>query len=1031
MKFTLRSPKIWCLAVCFLLFLGKTYAAEHRSVKGMPGISSNKNSLKQAPVSGVVKDETGLPLPGVSVKVKGTTRGTQTDVNGNYTLDVQTGEVLVFTYVGYATKEVTVGTGDTANVVLAPDSKNLSEVVVTALGITRESKTLSYGVQTIKSSDVNAVKDPSLVNTLSGKVAGAEITRSSSGVGGSTKVVLRGNKSITGDNNALFVIDGIPMPRLQSTQIAGIFGGMDRGDGIENLNSEDVESITILPGSASAALYGSQGANGVILITTKKGLAGKTQINFSSNTTFENPFELPKFQNNYAAGNNGVTDNAATTSWGAKLASPSSFDPKSFYNTGKTFTNSLSVQTGTQKNQTYFSFESTNATGIIPTNKLDKYNFTVRNSSQFLNDKLTLDVSANYISQNVADRPSQGFYFNPLVPLYLFPRGVDFNQYKTNYAVFDPVRNLYAQNWPYQISDIATQNPYWIVNRNTNQDRLSRLLGTVSAKYTFTDWFNIQGRVKVDRSNDLFEAQNYATSNTTIVGPKGSYTYNPNGVTQTYADFIANFNKKAGDFSVTANLGASIQNSQSTGSNTTGNLLNFANVFSISNIDYTRVFPTQNSDRNQIQSLFGTASIGYKDELFLDVTGRNDWDSSLAFTNKDNFFYPSIGLNAVLSQIFKMPDFVSFAKLRANLTNVGNGAGSILYATNPSYAIVNGSTNAIGAAPFATLKPENTRSYELGTDWRFLNDKLTLTVNAYESFTKNQIYNVAVSPSTGFNNYYFNGGKVRNEGLEATVGYNLKAGNFSWRPSLNFSLNRNKIIDVLEYTDPYTHAPISLNYVTLSTDFYDLRVQKGGSYGDMYAQALEKDANGKYIVDSNGLPVRSSDYSRIGNFNPNFVAGFQNQFSYKGFNLSFLIDGHFGGQVVSMTEAVLDQYGVSAASGAARDAGGVDVNGTKVNAQAYYSNIGGRNGVAAQYVYSATNIRLRELTFGYTFPGTMFNNKVKNIGVGVLARNLFFLKNDAPFDPEVALSTGNNLQALDVFNQPTVRSVGFKISAQF
>jgi len=1015
--------KICCLTAALLIgccINGYSAPLKNKELNG-------KAIHAQGPVKGVVKDNTGELLVGVSVSIKGTTTGTQTDVNGAFTLNANPGDVLVFTYIGYAKQEVTVGSDANITVTLLADSKQLQEVVVTALGISRESKTLSYGVQTFKTADVNAVKDPSLVNTLSGKVAGAQITKSSSGVGGSTKVVLRGNKSINGDNNALFVIDGIPMPRLESGQIGGVFGGMDRGDGIENLNSEDVESMTVLPGSAASALYGTQGANGVILITTKKGVAGKTVINFSSNTTFESPFQLPDFQNTYGQSTPGANDSWAT----AKLSSPSTFNPKDFYNTGKTFTNSLSIQTGTKTNQTYFSFESTNATGIIPDNKLNKYNFTIRNSSQFLNDKLTLDVSANYITQNVDNRPNQGFYYNPIVPLYIFPRGVDFDQFKNNYAVYDPGRNLYAQNWPFEVSDIATQNPYWIVNRNLNQDRLSRLLGTVSAKYVFTDWLNLQARVKVDRSNDTFEAENYATSSTVLVGPKGAYTYNPTGTTQTYVDAILNLDKKFSDFRLTANVGASLQNSLSTGSNISGNLLNFANVFSISNMDYGRVFPTQNSDRLQTQSLFGTASLGYKDMLFLDVTGRNDWDSSLAFTNKNNYFYPAVGLSAVLSSIFKMPEFVSFAKLRANLTNVGNGASAFLYATNPGYVISNGSTNLFGTGKFVSLKPENTRSYEIGTDWRFLDDKLTFTLNAYESFTKNQIYSIVPSSASTFGHLYFNGGDVRNQGLEATLGYNLKAGDFRWKPSVNFSLNRSKVLEVLNYIDPSTGVNQDLPYVELSTDFYSLRVQKGGSYGDMYARTLEKDASGNYVVDGDGKPVASQGFSKIGNYNPNFLAGFQNQFNYKNFSLSFLIDGHFGGQVVSLTNAVLDQFGASAATAKARDNGGVDVNGKKINAKAYYDVIDGRNGLASEYVYSATNIRLRELTFGYTMPGSYFNNKVKNIGISVVARNLFFLKNDAPFDPDAALSTGNNLQGLDVFNLPTIRSVGFKISAQF
>jgi len=1029
MKINLPLKFCWLTAA----LLVACYASGYSSPLGAKGLNG-ETAYARMPVKGVVKDAaTGELLVGVSVSIKGTTTGVQSDVNGAFTLNANTGDVLVFTYIGYVRQEVTVGNDATISVSLRTDSKQLNEVVVTALGISRESKTLSYGVQTIRGNEVTDVPDPSLVNSLSGKIAGAQITKSSSGVGGSTKIVLRGNKSINGDNNALYVIDGIPMPRNLSGQIGGVFGGMDRGDAIENLNPDDVESITVLPGSSSAALYGSQGSNGVILITTKKGKAGKPLVSFSSNTTFESPFEIPKLQTTYGETTveNGKPVEFSPQSWGAKVSANNSADPSSFFKTGKTFINALSLQTGTEKNQSYFSFESTNSTGLIPNNTLDKYNFTARNTSKFFNDKLTLDVSANYVSQTVNNRPNQGYYYNPLVSLYLFPRGVDFNQYKNNYAVYDPSRVLYTQNWPFAISDIATQNPYWIINRNNNQDRLNRILGTVSLKYDITSWLNIAGRLKVDRTEDVFEAENFATSSTVLVGSKGAYTYNPSSINQTYADLIANLNKKFGKFSLTANVGGSFQNAQTQGSNTSGNLLNIANVFSISNIDYTRVYPTQYADRQQIQSAFGTATLGYNDYLFLDVTGRNDWDSTLAFTSKEDFFYPSVGLNLVLSQVAKLPDFISFAKIRGNLSNVGNGAGAIQYATNPSYAVSNGAVNSIGAKALLTLKPEKTRSYELGTDLRFFNDNLSLTFNAYKSFTKNQIYPITVSPTTGYSTYYFNGGDLENKGLELTLGYNAKFGDFTWKPSFNFSLNRSKVLDVLEYTDPATGKYTSLDYVNLSGDVYNLRVQKGGAYGDMYALAAERDANGNYIVDANGVPIKSSEYTKIGNVNPNFIAGLQNEFAYKGFRLSFLIDGKFGGQVVSGTQAILDQYGVSAASGAARDAGGVVVNGKKVDPQTYYQTVGGRNPTADLYTYSATNIRLRELIFGYTLPGSLLNNKVKNIGISVVGRNLWMIKNNAPFDPDANLSTANGLQGLDVFNLPTIRSVGFKISAQF
>ena len=741
-----------------------------------------------------------------------------------------------------------------------------------------------------------------------------------------------------------------------------------------------------------------------------------------------NRLNYQNFQNTY-----GQTTPGATDSWGSKLANPGTFNPSSFYNTGKTFINALSVQTGTQTNQSYFSFESTNSNGIIPNNNLDKYNFTARNSSQFFNNKLTLDVSANYISQNVNNRPFAGFYYNPLVPLYIFPRGVDFNQYKENYATYDPGRNLYAQNWPYMINDIATQNPYWIINRNTNQDRLNRLLGTVSLKYNITDWLNIQGRLKVDRTSETYEAERYATTINTLVGAKGGYQYNPTSSTQTYADVIANVNKNLSNkFTLTANLGASLQDNQTQGSNTDGNLLSFTNVFSISNIDYTRVFPTQYADRHQIQSVFGTASLGYNNMLYIDISGRNDWDSSLAFTTKNNFFYPAAGINAVLTKMIKLPEVVSFAKLRFNVTNVGNGAGAIPYATNPTYSISNGLTQNFTSAPLNTLKPENTTSYELGLDSRFFNDKLTVTVNAYKSITHDQIFTIGVSKTSQYSNYYFNGGNLQNRGLEVILGYNEKLGSLTWKPSFNFSLNRNKVLDVLSYNNPVTGQPETLPYQTLSSDVFDLRVQKGGSFGDMYANnGLEKDANGNYVTDANGLPVKSSNFTKIGNYNPNFLAGFQNEFDYKNFRLSFSVDGRFGGQVVSVTQAVLDQYGVSEATAKARDNGGVNINGKKVDAQAYYTLIGGRNAVASEYVYSATNIRLRELVFGYNLPGSFFNNKIKNVGLSFIGRNLWMIKNNAPFDPDVALSTANGLQGLDVFNLPSLRSLGFKISAQF
>ena len=989
--------------------------------------------MQASTITGTIKDETGAPLAGVSVVIKGTTTGTQTDVNGKYKLSASPGDLLVISYIGYISKQVPVGNSTIIDIVLTADTKNLNEVVVTALGIRRESKTLTYGTQTINGDEANKVKDPSFVNALAGKIAGASITESSSGAGGSTRVVLRGEKSISGDNSVLYVIDGIPMPKNQSGQPGSIFGGQDMGDAISAINSDDIESITVLPGAASTALYGSDGANGVILITTKKGKAGVTTINFNSSTTFQKAFDLYKTQSEYGQGSADTLNTGIISSWGAKTSS-SSFDPSQFLNTGKTFINSINMSTGTEKNQTYFSFESTNNDGIEPNNTYNKYNFTVRNSSQLLHDKLTLDVSVNYIQQNTKNRPVVGFYYNPLVTAYIFPRGVSMTPYQ-NYAIPDPTRgNLPVQNWPtaYYLSDIGTANPYWLANMDNSYDSQHRLLGTVNLKYQITDWLSLQGRGKVDHMNDVVNQDFYATSPPVLVGPKGGYRYNPSDITQTYGDLILNANKKFSDFTIGANLGAVIQNTFSNGLSIGGNLSQYDNLFTVRNLDVTSLNnATQNSDQSQTQSLFFTANLGYKDYLFLDVSGRNDWNSTLAYTPNGSFFYPAVGLNIVLSQLAKLPEPISFLKIRGSVADVGSGLGTN-YQTTTQYPFTGNTVSPTGLGSLQTLKPQKSLTTEIGIDSRWFNNALTFNANFYKTSTTNQLITVNAPSSALYSTQVFNAGKVNNKGVEVTLGYNAKFSNdFSWNPTATFSANRNKVVSLLTYNDPTTGKPTTVDSVLITNSAYDSRVQVGGSFGDMYLPVFQRDANGNVVTDANGLPVRNPTEQKVGNYNANFNVGINNRFRYKNFSLSFLIDGRFGGQVISGTQAVLDQYGVSETSAQARDAGGVDLNGKKVDAQAYYTAIGGRAGILGAYVYSATNIRLREFTFGYTIPGSAFNNSIKGITITAIGRNLFFFTNKAPFDPDLAYSTDNGSQGFDMFNLPTVRSYGLSLSASF
>ncbi|HVV56268.1 MAG TPA: SusC/RagA family TonB-linked outer membrane protein [Mucilaginibacter sp.] len=1003
----------------------------------MRGISLHKLNTTPEPVKGVVKDETGLPIPGVSVKIKGTTQGTQTGIDGQYTIDANTGDVLVFSFVGYLSKEVTVGTGDTQNVVLTPDTKNLNEVVVTALGITKTSESLTYDQQTVSGKQLQVAKDPSFVNSLTGKVAGLDISESSSGAGGSTKVVLRGDKSIAGNNNVLYVVDGIPLNENTTGQPNGPFAyAPDGGDGISNLNPDDIESISILKGASASALYGSQAANGVILITTKKGRAGKAQIDFSSNTMFQTPFSLPKFQNEYGQGDTVTTANPNSLSaWGPRQ-SGGFYNVKDFFNTGNQLINSLSLSTGTEKDQIYASYSNTHADGIEPGNTFYKNNFTLRNTAKILNDKVTVDASANYIDQKTVNRPTSGTYFNPLFGLYLFPRGADFAQYK-NFEVYDPGRTLMVQNWPATFqSGPFTDNPYWVQNRDATTMGLNRFLGSLSAKYDIADWINFQVRGKVDKTNFVNDQKIYATSISILSGPEGSYDYGQSTNTQVYSDALLNINKKVGSFNLTGTFGASIQDNQSYSNGFAGYLQTIDNYFNASNLDKTNTTFTQNNTtEEQTQSLFFSAEAGYKDMLFLDVTGRNDWSSALAFTPHESFFYPSFGLSDILSKTISMPDWISYSKIRVSYSEVGNSIQSYISTQPVQYPEANDILSLNPIQPLVTLKPERTKSFEAGTEWRFFNDHLTFDATFYKTNTYNQLFTVTSSHATGYSGYYLNAGNVQNEGFEGTLGYNGNiAHDLSWNTTVTFSLNRNKIISL--YTDNSTGVPNVITRLQLPSAFdsYSLEVRQGKPYGEIYARDFLRDANGNIEV-SNGKPVlqdsNPADYTDVGNSNPNFLMGWNNTFRYKNIDLEFLIDGRFGGEVVDMTEAYLDYYGDSQASATARDNGGVTIGGQHFTAQNYYTTIGSRQGALAQYAYSATNVRLREASLGYTIPGKLFNDKIKDIRVAFTARNLFFFYLKAPYDPDVTLSTDNGLQGIDLFGQPSVRSFGFNVSARF
>ncbi len=988
-----------------------------------------KNEKPPTEITGVVLDDAGQPLAGASVTVKGTRTSVATNSEGRFTINAETNQILVFSYVGHQTQEVPLSGRTNVTITLAKASGEMEQVVMTALGISKKTKSLTYNVQEIKGEELIKVKDANFVNGLAGRVAGATVNTSATGIGGSTRVVLRGAKSLFRNNNALYVVDGIPLPNLSATQPNDVFQGAGQsGDGISNINPDDIASVSVLTGAAAAALYGSQAANGVVLITTKKGTAGKLNVNVSNSTSFFSPLMLPEFQNRYGS------NVGSYSSWGEKLEQPGTYHPKDFFQTGTNVTNSISLSTGTDKNQTYFSASTVHAKGIIPNNKLKRYNFSARNTSNFLDDRLSLDLSAMYISAEEQNMLSQGQYFNPLVPIYLFPQGDDMERYKV-YERFNPARNFNTQFWPYGDLGFQMQNPHWIINRDFFPNNKERYVLSAGLKYNIMKDLSIAARTKLDNNHTVAEKQFYASTAGLFASPAGYYSKNNEITRQMYTDVIASYNKQiTQDFGISVNAGGSIMDTRYSLEGYGGNLLTVPNLFAFQNINQTQATPVQNRFREQTQSVFGSAQASYRNMLFLDVTARNDWSSALVNTTASSIFYPSVGLSGVLTDLFKIRSRVlSFAKLRASYSEVGNAPERFI--SIATYPIIGGFPATTSYMPATDLKPERTKSYEVGLNLRFLKNKINLDITAYQSSTFNQLFNPTLAPSTGFSSFYINAGEVMNRGIEAALGANLKLGQLQWNPMVTFSMNRNRIEQLLaNYTNTAVGETVSVDSLSVGgTGSYMMALVKGGSIGDIYVNTLAVDEHGYINVGlvSQTVTAAPNTYIKAGNANPRYNIGFRNSFSYKNFELDFLLNARLGGVCVSVTQAIMDRFGVSKASADARDAGGVIINGEKIPAEPYYNVVGGGvAGVGSMYVYDATNLRLAEASLSYTFPASWFRNKVKAITVAATGRNLFLLTK-APFDPEATANTGTYYQGIDYFMQPSLRSIGFSAKFQF
>ena len=1017
-------------------------------------------------VKGKVSDETtNAGLPGVAVKVKGTTKGTTTDSDGNYKINVGSNATLVFSSVGFGTKEMAVGSASELNISVSENVNSLDEVVVTALGISRDKKALGYSVQKIDGKDLTVARETNVVNSLAGRIAGVVINRTSGGPGSSSRVVIRGERSLLGNSQPLYVVDGVPINNSQPGQ-TGEFGGSDAGDGIGNLNPDDIESMDVLKGGAAAALYGSLGQNGVIMITTKKGSANKgLGVTYGLNFTSDSPLTNRAYQGQYGQGlipkplSPGVysLDYNPTTesSWGPLMTGQTVKDwagrdysytnqdhAKAFFQTGSAITHSLGVSGGNAQTQVYFSATNLSNNGLVPNNNLNRTSLTLRLNHK-MSEKLSMDAKINYIYQNLKNRPAGGedasnVYSNVLRMPISIPTST-----LQDYEIIAGGRS--SQNF---LTSTLLMNPYFIANKIKTEEIRNRIISLVSTKYQFTPDLFLQLRGGLDTYFDNNERKVFAGTPTILTSNSagGDYRTDSRRVAILNADFLLAFKKNVSkDFSLGLTAGGNVRRDVISSNVQAAGGLDISNYFSIIN-GISRV-NNQNYEPKEIQSLYGTAQFGYKEMLYVDLTGRNDWTSTLP-ASAWSYFYPSITVSGILSNMFQMPEAISFAKLRGAWVEVGNDTdpfrtAQYLAASNGVNGTIftNNSTLTIGQ----NLKSERTRNIELGADIRFLKNRIGLDFTYYKSNSFNQLGTLPLSPTSGFNAKFVNFGNIQNEGMELVINADVaKTKDFSWKTLINYARNRNTIVEL----DPEGKI---LNYALGNNRIASISAKNGDRIGELFVKGFLRDPQGNVLVNStNGLPVTSPTQIYLGNANPDFTMGWVNTFTYKGVKLDVLIDGRFGGKVVSHTEARLSELGLAERTSTGREGTFVTTgvkaiqesgvwkstgvnNDIKISSNEYWTNVGARGApVGEAFTYDADNIRLRQLTLSYSLPKTLISKTpFKSISASVFGRNLFFISKSAPFDPEIALNTGLNGQGIDFYSLPTTRQLGFSLNVGF
>ncbi len=1049
----------------------------------------------QETITGTVTDTEGKSVPYVNILLTGTTTGTTTNEDGIYSLEVPNLiGALEFSVLGFQTKSIPINYNRTINVTLRESAEILDEVVLTALGLKRETKELGYVVQSLDAQGITEVKSVNFLDNLSGKLAGVSINQGATGVGSSSKITIRGEASFS-NNNPLFIVDGVPINNNSvfnfTSEAAAGFQEIDFGNGAMEVNPDDIAAVSVLKGPSAAALYGTRASNGVIIIETKSGKNTKG-LGIGYNTSFfvDSAFRLPDFQNEYGQGNagefafvdglGGGTNDLITYSWGPRLdvgnlvpqydspvtlpdgtvvrggdtalysgipITPTEFNShpdnlKDFYETGTTLINNIAIASGFEKGNFRLSFTDLRSESIIPGVNLDRQTIGARLNFQPI-ERLRINSSINYINSKSDNRPSNG-YGSENVNYSLVawgPRSLSIENLK-NY--WQPgLEGVQQYSFNYTFFD----NPYFILYENRNSFNRDRVFGNVSASYDITQHITASIRTGMDYSSELRQLRRANSSNRFR---NGGYAEHDVFFREINTDFLFNYGNKFDEVSLEVSLGGNrLDQKAFTSQSQTTNLAQ-PGVFRLSNAaSPVEVFEFESNKR--INSFFGLAKFGYKDFLFLDITGRNDWSSALATpfsVDNTSFFYPSFSSSFILSEVIDLPQAVSFAKLRASWAQVGNDTNP--YQTTGAFVAqtpFNGQPTFSNSNTIANpnLQPERTSSLEVGADIRLFGDQLRFDVSYYDALTKDQIISLPIGISSGYTQQVVNGGEVRSTGLEIILGISpALSQNLQWNSTLNFSTNRSTVEDLPQENGRLTLAYSRIYDSQNQTVF--LQVEEGGRVGDLYGTGYLKNENGDFVLTDAGRYIPDNNLQKLGNYNPDFMLGFNNQFNYKKWNLGFLLDWRQGGIIVSRTKALGNVGGQLAETVFRPEAGivpeGVVNTGTSdnpvytpntvaVSAESYYRQFYDRNH-EENNTYDASFLKLRQFSIGYTFDNLNILNQEATLNLSLIGRNLFALTENPHFDPEQLAVQGQGfISGVEDMSYATTRSIGFKAGFNF